>query len=344
MTARFLFTCNAVLPIVLTILTGYFLKVLKIFPPEFFKFLNKLSFRCCLPVMLFLNVYRIENLSEVSGYTKIVLFTFAAIMLSFFISVILCALFVKDEKQKGVMVQAAYRSNNAIIGLSMVISLMSGKECFDSAVAVASVLTSIFIPLFNILAVISLTMFIKENGKSAGILTVLKNIAKNPLIIACLTGFIVLIIRHFIPLEINEAGIERPVFTIKENLPFLYRTLEMLGSCATTVALIALGGGFTFSAVAKLKYMITAGTLTRLVIVPVSVLFAARALGFGEVEFPALIALFGTPVAVSSVPMATEMNNDDELAGQLVVWTSIASAFTLFAIIFACAQTGIFTV
>ena len=37
-----------------------------------------------------------------------------------------------------------------------------------------------------------------------------------------------------------------------------------------------------------------------------------------------------TPVAVASAIMAKEMNADDELAGQLVVWTSLASTVTIF--------------
>lgn len=49
--------------------------------------------------------------------------------------------------------------------------------------------------------------------------------------------------------------------------------------------------------------------------------------------FPALIALSGSPVAVSSAIMAQEMENDGVLAGQLVVWTSVMSIFTLFIII-----------
>ena len=60
--------------------------------------------------------------------------------------------------------------------------------------------------------------------------------------------------------------------------------------------------------------------------------------------FPSLISLFGTPVAVSSAPMSAEMNNDEELAGQLVVWTSISSAFTLFIIIFICSSIGVFAI
>lgn len=67
-------------------------------------------------------------------------------------------------------------------------------------------------------------------------------------------------------------------------------------------------------------------------------------LGFGSLEFPALFAFYGTPLAVSTVPMSSEMGSDGELTGQIVVWTTLVSAFTLFGIIFACAQHGILKV
>ena len=300
--------------------------------------------------MLFLNVYNISNIGEIKNYGSICLFAFIIIMATFIVAAILCGLFVKDIKQKGVMLQASYRSNNAIIGLSLVMSLAAGNE---KAIGVISVLTAIFIPLFNILAVISLTMFMNdsagENGKSVAkkisakekIISTLKKTVTNPLIIGCCAGFVFLLIRAFIPVHIVD-GQEVPVFTMKEHLPFLYKTLQTVASCATPIALIALGGNFAFSAVARLKTLITIGTLTRIVIVPAITLIAAHFLGFGKNEFPALIALFGTPTAVSSVPMATEMGNDAELAGQIVVWTSVFSAVTLFVTIFVCTQLGIF--
>lgn len=53
-------------------------------------------------------------------------------------------------------------------------------------------------------------------------------------------------------------------------------------------------------------------------------------LSCGVNEYPALIAVFGSPVAVSSAVMAGAMNNDEQLAAQLVVWTSICSVVTVF--------------
>lgn len=338
---KLFFTCNAVFPIILTILVGYVLKILKVFPEDFFKLLNKLSFKCSLPVLLFYNVYNVDKLSDIANYGKVCAFSFIAIMTAFLIPAVVFAFAIKDKRQKGVMVQAAYRSNNAIIGLSLVTTLVNGEK---NAIAVVSILSSLFIPLFNILAVISLTMYMNEDGKKIDFKAMIKKILTNPLIIGCGIGFVCLIARYFIPVKVNSAGNEVPLFTIKENLPFVFSTVTMIANCATPIALIALGGTFTFSAIAKLKKLIVTGTFLRVFLVPVVVLVCAYFFGFKEVEFPALIALFATPTAVSSVPMASEMNNDDELAGQLVVWSSIMSAFTLFGIIFACTQIGIFKV
>ena len=52
--------------------------------------------------------------------------------------------------------------------------------------------------------------------------------------------------------------------------------------------------------------------------------------------------MFGTPVAVSSAIMAESIgDNDEQLAGQLVVWTSVASVFSLFAMVFALMSMGL---
>jgi len=43
-----------------------------------------------------------------------------------------------------------------------------------------------------------------------------------------------------------------------------------------------------------------------------------------------LIALFGSPIAVSSAIMVNEMGGDRQLAAQLVVWSTISSIVTIF--------------
>ena len=334
MLSNLFFTLNAVLPIVAIIAVGYFLKSIHLFEEKLFPLLNKLCFRCLLPCLLFFNVYNVDNISEITQYGKMCAFAVVSVLLFFILSLVLTLLTIKDNRQKGVMIQCAYRSNYAIIGISLAMSISAGDT---RPVVAASILSSVSIPLFNVLAIIALSLFVNEGGKKVSISSILKKIITNPLILGVAFGFVCLLIRSFIPL--NQNG--QHYFTIRQHLPFVYKSISMLAQSASPVALIALGGNFAFSAVARLKYKIIAGVLARTILCPLVCLLAAYFFGFRSLEFPALIALYGTPLAVSTVPMTAEMGSDSELAGQLVVWTTLSSAFTLFGIIFFCRQFGI---
>jgi predicted permease len=119
-------------------------------------------------------------------------------------------------------------------------------------------------------------------------------------------------------------------------MKFFYDCLTRLKAIASPFALLVLGGQFSFSAVKGMFKEIAVGTVLRLVIAPVIGIGGAilltdwKLLSCGVNEFPALIALFGSPVAVSSAVMAGAMHNDEQLATQLVVWTSICSVITIF--------------
>lgn len=356
---KLLFTCNAVLPIILTILLGYFLKRIKLLPESFWKLANKLCFRVCLPILLFYNIYNVENIQAIGENWKVILYSCCAILVVFAIGLFTAMFAIKDRKQKGVILQCVFRSNYAIIGISLAQSLANGNSMVSG---IASVISAISIPLFNVLAIIALSVFVGEEDaegeiKKVSVKEIVLKIVKNPLIIGVFVGIVVLAIRALIPYELVDvysvdeetmsivaSQVKDYSFTLKDNIPFLYKTIENIARIASPLALIALGGDFKFSAVGRLKKQIIIGVTLRVLLVPALCLIFAYVFGFRGTEFPALIALFGTPVAVSSVPMSAEMQNDDELAGQLVVWTSILSAFTLFIIIFICAQVGIFVV
>lgn len=90
------------------------------------------------------------------------------------------------------------------------------------------------------------------------------------------------------------------------------------------------------------------GTLIRTVAVPVLGLSAAYLIrdlvvpNFTGEHFATFIGVFATPVAVASAIMAKEMDADDELAGQLVVWTSLVSTVTIFIYVTVLRAAGIF--
>ena len=324
-----IFAINAVLPIILTVAVGYLLKKIGMMSAEFSKQANKLVFRVFLPVMLFMNVYGIESINSVNfGY---VLYSIILLIIIFAVAIPSVMLLTDKKKCRGALLQGVFRSNYALIGIPLASSLFPGEGA-----AVATLLSAFIVPAFNILAVIGLSIF-NNDGEKPNFKKVLLGIAKNPLILSICAGLVALGVRAIFV----NAGIS---FRLSEIEP-LWKTMKNLSSIATPLALLVLGAQFEFSAISYLKREIIAGTVIRCVVVPllgVGVAYFAFRNSFGGAQFAALVAAFCTPVAVSSVPMAQEMGADVELAGQLVVFTTISSAFTVFFASFMLKLVGIF--
>ncbi len=346
-----MFTLNAILPILIPIMVGYFLKRIGFFKDGFLDGANKLVFKVLIPVLLFSNLY-LADLSQID-------FAFCGIcalaILILFVIGIFIVMLIKDPKQKGVVHQALFRSNYAIIGIPLA-TLLGGSD----AGAMASVVAAISVPIFNILAVIALSIYDKGEDNKVSVKNVLYKIVTNPLIIGVLSGIVVCLIGMGIDKLTGIDGTLKSLFTNYEiyddgiltndnlkynlvDLSFVGTSINYIGRCATPIALLVLGGKFEFSAIKELFKPLSIAVLMRIIITPVVALIVFYFLGYKDsTSFAILIALFATPVAVSSAPMAAQMGQDEKLAGQIVIWTSALSTFSLFAIIMICSAIGIF--
>ena len=317
---------NAVVPILLLILLGYGLRRIGFINENFIRIGNKLVFNICLPTMLFINVYDTEGFASIKW--DVVVYTVGVIVLLFAVSFAIALAGTKAPERRGVIMQCVYRSNFAIIGIPLANALGGGD-----AMMMTAMLSAFSIPAFNIFSVISLTIFMKgkENGK-IDLKGICLNILKNPLIIGVVSGLVFLGLRQ---MQLDLLGGIR--FSLSRDVKPLYQALCSIKDITSPFALIVLGGQFTFSAVKGAFREIAIGTVSRVVLAPVvgiglAVLLSRYTdlLHCGVNEYPALIALFGSPVAVSSAVMASEMKNDEQLATQLVVWTSVCSILTIF--------------
>ena len=325
-----IFALSAVAPIVLAVVVGYFFKKIGMMDEDFAIKAKKLVFRAFMPVMLFVKIYDMK-LSDVDfgfiGYCLIALF------IIFGLSIPACLLIAGKKDRVGVLVQAIFRSGYSLIGIPLAGSLYG-----DEGMMAATILSAALIPCFNVLAVISLSALGNDSGEKVSPLKIVLDIIKNPLIIGIFAALACVAVRTFI---FEPAGI-----TFKlSNIGPLFQVLNYLADLAIPLALLVLGAQFEFSAVAALKKEIIFGTLTRTVIVPALVLgiaffcFRGR---FTPAQFATLVAAFATPVAVPSVPMVQEMGGDVTLAGQLVVWSTLASALTVFLVTFLLRMGGAF--
>lgn len=335
----FLTAVNAILPIVILILIGYYLKRSGFLSESFVKTGSKLVFRLCLPAMLFTNVYEISGMESISW--DILIYCFVVIFIIFAAGLGIAVATTKDPRRRGVIWQCSFRSNFAIIGMPLAAAL--GDE---SATAVAAMVVTVAVPVYNILSVVAMSVFVPQSGKNQiSAKGILKDIAKNPLTIAVFAGLLCLVLRW-----LQQRCLGEVVFALNRQTEFLYKVVDNLGTICSPFALVILGAQCEFSAVRGMFKEITAGVLARLVLAPVLCIGGAitlNALGViscGPNEFPALVALFGSPTAVSGAIMAAEMKNDEQLATQLVMWTSIVSIATIFVIVCILMSMGLLNV
>lgn len=324
-----IFAVNAVTPIILTVAVGYLLKKVGYMDGTFAKAANRLVFHFFLPAMLFLNVYKIYDIGNIDfGF---VLYAACVLVAVFLLAIPAVLLLTKEPACRGVLLQASFRSNYALIGIPLAKSLFG-----DEGVAAATLLSAVFIPMLNILAVISLSVF-RRGAEKPSVKKILTNILKNPLIQSIAAGLCVLGVRA----AFVRCGIS---FRLSDITP-VYTVLGYLSDLATPLALLVLGAQFEFSAVARLKNEIIFGTLMRTVIVPcigIGVAYFVFGNYFGGAHFATFVAAFATPVAVSSVPMAQEMDGDATLAGQMVVWSTLFSVISVFTASFLLKSAGVF--
>ena len=147
---------NAVMPLILMVALGYILKRVGMIKTDFVKVANRLVFRVFLPSTLFLNVYKIGSAADID--IAYVIYALAVVIAVFLIIAPLTGLLTKDTRRRGVILQASFRSNFALVGIALASALFG-----ESGVAAAALLSAIIIPTYNVLAVAALSLF--SSGK-----------------------------------------------------------------------------------------------------------------------------------------------------------------------------------
>ena len=159
----FVFALNAVLPLIAMAFIGYLLVRIGFLPDGVSKLLNKMVFRIFLPCMLFYNVYKIDSLAGISlGY---VAYAVAAVLIVFALAIPIAMCITKDGTRRGVVMQAMFRSNFALIGIPLsVMGIMRGEDILNMTGSLLMDLTS-FITL--VIMLMALGRLKKLNGTAA---------------------------------------------------------------------------------------------------------------------------------------------------------------------------------
>lgn len=300
-----IFSLNTVIPLVLVVASGFFLKKIHLIDDDFIKKASTLCFKYALPVQLFQNI-RSAPFSDTFD-PKLVIYVVLGILALCGLLCLIVPRFIKRRGTCGAFIQGVFRSNFLILGLPLTISMFG-----EDKTAYLSMLMPFVIITFNFLAVIVLTFFSDNaDNKKPDLKSVAIGIAKNPLIIASALGMVFSIFAIPLPQMIES-------------------TLDTIGKLATPLALVVLGGQFEPKNLKGSINLCLIVSLLRLVVVPGIFVSGAVFMGYRNEILGAILILFGTPSAVSGYIMSKNMNNDHELSGQIVVLTTALSAFTIF--------------
>lgn len=292
---------NAVLPIFIMMALGFFARGLGAIKREDVPKLNRLVFRWFMPVMLFYNIYTSELSRAVQP--KLLAFTALCVLCAYGLSLGYVLLTEKDKNKRGVKIQGLYRSNFVIIGIPLAAQLVEGAD-----LGPVVVLISVVVPMFNVLAVVTLEVF---NGNRPRLGRLLLDILKNPLILGTAAGLALLLLDIRLP----EAVVS---------------TARQIGNVTNPLLLFLLGAFFEFGGLRRYIRDLVEVCLGRLVVMPGIFLTLAYLAGIRGVEFAGMIAIFGSATAIASFTMVQQMGGDAELAGDIVVASSALCCFTLF--------------
>ena len=213
------------------------------------------------------------------------------------------------------MIQAIYRSNFIIMGAPLIANLFNTDK-----IPLTALLLAVVVPFYNVSSVIILEIF---RGNDISAKKIFSGIAHNPLLRGALLGLILSILHITLP-----TVIEKPISEIAK--------------AASPLALIILGA--SFQPVSKLSggyQKLIICILGKLILVPAFGLGAAWLLGYRGMELAILIAVFGTPTAVSSYAMAQQMESDDTLTSNCIVFSSGLACITFFFWIFCRSGNGL---
>lgn len=310
-----LFAFNALAPLLALALVGYFFKYKGIVSDTFVQHLNKFVFFAALPALIFITIANIEDIETINWWV----IGFSTVML--LVVTLISTIFVLSQSslsntQRPVVLQGLFRGNFTLIGIPLALRL-GGADTLSIIV----MLNAFLIPVVNFLSILVFRVWQNQGHFSKGAFKeLLYKTVSDPLMVAVFLGII--------------AFIFQPAwFVVRDSVEFLDETLVMLSDTATPMALVAVGGQFKLQSVRSMLRPIIIAVVGRLLVLP-GFVFAVAFFMSNWIDFDnawaGVLAIFASPTAIASVAVTKGLGGDDELASQILIWSTALAVFTIF--------------
>ncbi|MEM9255416.1 MAG: AEC family transporter [Pseudomonadota bacterium] len=288
------------LPIFGWLTLGFVLHKVGLLPQTLNDRISLLAFNFGLPLMLCAGAAQVDysQLNE----ARYLLAGVSAALITFCLSWSYAGWRGYTDKSRGVFVQAAFRSNLAILGVALSVSAYG-----QMATALAALPVAIMTVLYNVLAVIVLN---RTHGSGAGVKDSLVGILRNPLILGITAGVVLSVLPMRLPSFVAPGG-------------------DLLSAFFLPLVLICIGGSMRLGRLLPLEAFSWEASAWRLIASPLIGVLIGLALGVRGEALGVLFLLLATPVAASSHIMVIAYRGDGALAANLIVVTTLLSAVTV---------------
>ena len=294
-------TIVIVLPVFLVIGLGTLLKRFKMLDESFLHQTNKLVYVVFLPILLFYKIGKADFTSFFNG--PLVIGSSLVIALGFILSYSYAGWRHYPAPVRGSFSQGSFRGNLAYIGLAICLNAY-GEDGLTSA----GILMGFLVPVLNLFAILALLLPQQQKGQGK-VPNWLSQLAFNPLIIASFLGIIWSFWKLPLPLIID-------------------RSLNITTGLALPLALLAIGGSFSLERIKGDLKRAGLASFIKLLLLPFFALLFLSSLGVNGNDLGIGILMAGTPAATATYIMAHQMKGDAELAGSIVMLSTLASAFS----------------
>lgn len=303
----FLFSINAVAPMVIIIAIGYFFARVGIMHEPFISQGNRLCYQIFLPIQLFRSIY--SSQSDLSSSINSIIFCLCGSLLVYSLVLLVSMKIEKTPERQAGYSTVFMKSNFILFGLSLATQLLGEGNIADISLTIA-----MLVPINNIVVVTVFTLLLKDkqpHKTDNRFLEILRRIITNPIFLGAAIGLL-----------FSELHISLPGFAAK--------VVDQLANVSVPLALLLLGASFKFSNVALYKKEILLLIGLKGFLIPATALALASSLGFNSVQMVGVLVIFGSPAASSSYVMAREFGADDTLSANGVIFSSLISVVTIF--------------
>ena len=292
---------NTVAPLLIMMAVGVILNRTKVVPKNVFLIMNRVVYYVGLPCLIFSNLIKERGAS--SDDWQVLALSLGGTAILFVTAWIVFPFFIKNPKRRGAITQACIRSNDTIFALT-VASTMLGEGNYGLTIFVAAVTAT----LYNLCSILTLEM---NRGGKINMLSFLKNLATNPVILAVIAGYL-----------FNWIGWDLP--------GVLSKPITHFANMVPPVGFLALGGILSIQSLRTDRKALVFILLMKLVLIPCLMIGIAVLLGFRGLRLLTIILIFAAPTAMSSYALASALGSDAELAGEAVAVTTAFSLPTMF--------------